>query len=103
MSMFLLVGPWGNSSVGKFGGKGSKIKGRGGSKKATRVHISVNNQWIFTKWFTRCDFILNYKMSAHLHNLFMDFPHFKVPNGGFHEERYSEKTNDNNYIFSSVT
>ena len=28
-----------------------------------------------------CDVILNYKMSAHLHNLFMDFPQFKVPNG----------------------
>ena len=30
-----------------------------------------------------CDFIINYKMSAHLHNLFMDFPQFKVPNGAF--------------------
>ena len=28
-----------------------------------------------------CDAILNYKMSAHLHNLFIDFPQFKVPNG----------------------
>ena len=28
-----------------------------------------------------CDAILNYKISAHLHNLFMDFPQFKVPNG----------------------
>ena len=28
-----------------------------------------------------CDFIQNYKISAHLHNLFMDFPQFKVPNG----------------------
>ena len=28
-----------------------------------------------------CDAMLNYKMSAHLHNLFMDFPQFKVPNG----------------------
>ena len=27
-----------------------------------------------------CDAVLNYKMSAHLHNLFMDFPQFKVPN-----------------------
>ncbi len=27
-----------------------------------------------------CDAILNYKISAHLHNLFMDFPQFKVPN-----------------------
>ena len=50
-----------------------------------------------------CDFTLNYKISAHLHNLFMDFPQFKVPNWGLHEERYSEKTNDNKDIFSSVT
>ena len=28
-----------------------------------------------------CDAILNHKMSAHLHNLFMDFPQLKVPNG----------------------
>ena len=28
-----------------------------------------------------CDAILNYKISAHLHNLFMAFPQFKVPNG----------------------
>ena len=28
-----------------------------------------------------CDAILNYKISAHLHNLFMDFTQFKVPNG----------------------
>ena len=28
-----------------------------------------------------CDAILNLKISAHLHNLFMDFPQFKVPNG----------------------
>ena len=28
-----------------------------------------------------CDAILNYNISAHLHNLFMDFPQFKVPNG----------------------
>ncbi len=28
-----------------------------------------------------CDAILNYKISAHLHNLFMDFPQFKLPNG----------------------
>ena len=49
-----------------------------------------------------CDFILNYKISAHLQNLFMDFPQFKVPNGAS-EERYSEKTNDNKDIFSSVT
>ena len=41
-----------------------------------------------------CDFILNHKRSAHLHNLFMDFPQSKVPNGGLHEERYSEKINE---------
>ena len=46
-----------------------------------------------------CDFILNCKISAHLQKLFMDFPQFKVPNGGLHEERYSEKTNDNKDIF----
>ena len=28
-----------------------------------------------------CDAILNYKISAHLQNLFMDFPQFKVSNG----------------------
>ena len=28
-----------------------------------------------------CDAILNYQISAHLHNLFMDFPQFKGPNG----------------------
>ena len=28
-----------------------------------------------------CDAILNYKISAHLHNLFMTFPQFKVQNG----------------------
>ena len=28
-----------------------------------------------------CDAILNYKISAHLKNLFMDFPQFKVTNG----------------------
>ena len=28
-----------------------------------------------------CDAILNYKISAHLHNFFMDLPQFKVPNG----------------------
>ena len=28
-----------------------------------------------------CDAILDYTISAHLHNLFMDFPPFKVPNG----------------------
>ena len=28
-----------------------------------------------------CDAMLNSKISAHLHNLFMDFPQFKVPNG----------------------
>ena len=28
-----------------------------------------------------CDAILNYKISAHLHNLFMDFQQFKVQNG----------------------
>ena len=27
-----------------------------------------------------CDAILNLKFSANLHNLFMDFPQFKVPN-----------------------
>ena len=40
---------------------------------------------------------------THMHNFVMDFPQFKVPNGGLHEERYSEKTNDNKDIFSSVT
>ena len=30
-----------------------------------------------------CDAILNYTLSAHLHNLFMNFPQFKVPNGAF--------------------
>ena len=28
-----------------------------------------------------CDVILNYKISAHLHNISMDLPQFKVPNG----------------------
>ena len=28
-----------------------------------------------------CDATLNYKISAHFHNSFMDFPQFKVPNG----------------------
>ena len=28
-----------------------------------------------------CDAILNYKISINLHNLFMDFAQFKVPNG----------------------
>ena len=30
-----------------------------------------------------CDAILNYKNSAHLHNLFMNFQQFKLPNGAF--------------------
>ena len=33
----------------------------------------------------------------------MGFPQLKMPNGGLREERYSEKTNDNKDIFSSVT
>ena len=31
--------------------------------------------------YSLCDAMQNYKMSAHLHNLFMALPQFKVPNG----------------------
>ena len=38
-----------------------------------------------------CDYILNSKMSAHLHNICMDFPQFHSDEDVY-GKRYSEKT-----------
>ena len=50
-----------------------------------------------------CDIILNYKNSAHLHNICMDFPQFQSAKWDIYEECYSEKTNYSKHMFSSVT
>ncbi len=50
-----------------------------------------------------CDDMLNYKISAHLLNICMDFPQFQSGKWGIYEERYSEKTNYSKDMFSSVT
>ena len=50
-----------------------------------------------------CDIILNYKISAHLHNICMDFPQFQSAKWDIYEEHYSEKTNYSKHMFSSVT
>ena len=42
-----------------------------------------------------CDAILNYKMSAHLHNLFMDFPKRSVATSALEEIKHSAE----NYSF----
>ena len=49
-----------------------------------------------------CNFILNYKISAHLHNVCMDFPQLQSAKWGIYEERYYEKTNYRKDMFSSV-
>ena len=49
-----------------------------------------------------CDFIVNFKISAQLHNICMDFGQFQNANWGIYEELYSEKTNYSKYMFSSV-
>ena len=57
----------------------NSFKGRGWSKTGV-CHISVNNQWIFTKFSAVVHYVKshqNYKMSAHLHNLCMDFRQFQ--------------------------
>ena len=45
-----------------------------------------------------CDIILNYKISAHFHNICMDFPQFQSAKWDIYEERYSEKTNYSKHI-----
>ena len=77
------------------------LKGRGWSKTGV-CHISVNNQWIFTKFSA----VVHYVMSHQIIKvqliciIYAWISHnSKVPN----EERYSEKTNYNKHMFSSVT
>ena len=77
------------------------LKGRGWSKPGV-CHISVNNQWIFTKFSA----VVHYVMSHQIINfqliciIYAWISHnSKVPN----EEHYSEKTNYSKHMFSSVT
>ena len=69
-----------------------------------KLSQSIINGYLYKNYISSslCDVILNYKMSAHLQNLFMDFPQFKVPNGASTRNAILRKiiTVD---IFSSVT
>ena len=76
------------------------VKGRGWSKTGV-CHISVTNQWIFTKFSA----VVHYVMSHQIIKIqliciiYAWISHTsKVPN----EERYSEKTNYSKHMFSSV-
>ena len=77
------------------------FKGRGWSKTGV-CHISVNNQWIFTKFSAVVHYVISHQIIKFqlICIIYAWISHnSKVPN----EERYSEKTNYSKHMFSSVT
>ena len=79
----------------------TRLKGRGWSKTGV-CHISVNNQWIFTKFSAVVHYVKSHQIikCQLICIIYAWISHnSKVPN----EERYSEKTNDSKHMFSSVT
>ena len=77
------------------------IKGRGWSKTGV-CYISVNNQWIFTKFSAVVHYVMSHQIIKFqlICIIYAWISHnSKVPN----EERYSEKTNYSKHMFSSVT
>ena len=77
------------------------FKGRGWSKTGV-YHISVNNQWIFTKFSALVHYVMSHQIIKFqlICIIYAWISHnSKVPN----EERYSEKTNYSKHMFSSVT
>ena len=77
------------------------VKGRGWSKTGV-CHISVNNQWIFTKFSAVVHYVMSHQIIKFqlICIIYAWISHnSKVPN----EERYSEEINYSKHMFSSVT
>ena len=78
------------------------FKGRGWSKTGV-CHISVNNQWIFTKFSAVVHYVMSHQIIKKIQLICIIYAWISHNSNVPNEERYSEKTNYSKHIFSSVT